>query len=193
MMLTGRNEWLVIGALILWIAFVPCPYAMKQFFSTPIGKVLALGAVIYVWKYVSCPVAVLLLVAFLRSGAIREFLDETGMTPPGALSTATNDYSCPSEYTYSAEKKMCTKGNETKNPDCADPSMMWDASVAKCITKPTTGETAGGPPGGTSPGAMAALNGKKNDTTTGSTTGSMPTTESFTPYGGKDGQEFAPL
>jgi hypothetical protein len=196
MMLTGRNEWFVIGALILWIAFVPCPYPMKEFFASPVGKVIALGVVIYVWKYVSCPVAILLLVAFLRSGAIREFLDESGMTPPSAptASTAANDYTCPSEYTYVAEKKMCMKGNESKNPTCTDSSMEWDSTVGKCVSKPTTSggppaTSAGGPPGGTSPGSMAAMNEMANAVPPSTTT----TTESFTPYGGKAKQEFAPL
>ncbi len=195
-MLTGRNEWLAIGALILWIAFVPCPYAMKEFFATPVGKALALGTVIYVWKYVSCPVAILLLVAFLRSGAMREYLDESGMTPPTAPTSATsaNEYTCPSEYTYVAEKMMCMKGNESKNPECNDPSMTWDSMVGKCVSKPTTSggpppdTSSGGPPGGTTPGAMAAKNEMAN-----AVSSPPSTTESFTPYGGKAKQEFAPL
>jgi hypothetical protein len=171
---------------------------MKQFFASPLGKVVALGAVIYTWKFVSCPVAILLLVAFLRSGSMREFLEaETGMTPPSAPteSTAANDYSCPSGYTYVSEKMMCMKGNESKNPECKDTSMIWDSMVGKCVSKPT--ETGGpsesapssaGPPGGTSPGAMAAMNEMANATPPATTT-----TESFTPYGGKAKQEFAPL
>jgi hypothetical protein len=198
MMLTGRNEWIAIGALILYIAFVPCPYWMKQFFASPIGKALALGAVIYAWKYVSCPVAILLLVAFLRSGAIREYLEpETGLTPPEAPTSATaaNDYSCASGYTYVAEKMMCMKGNESKNPDCNDASMTWDSMVGKCVSKPTTSESpaadvsSGGPPGGTTPGAMAA----KNEMANAASAPITPPKESFTPYGGKTTQEFAPL
>jgi hypothetical protein len=170
---------------------------MKQFFASPIGKAVALGVVIYAWKYVSCPVAILLLVAFLRSGAIREYLEaDTGLTPPEAPTSATaaNDYSCPSEYTYVAEKMMCMKGNESKNPDCNDASMTWDSMVGKCVSKPTTGSepsvttSSGGPPGGTTPGAMAAKNEMANATST-----PPSTTESFTPYGGKAKQEFAPL
>jgi len=185
MMLTGRNEWIAIGALILYIAFVPCPYEMKQFFGSPIGRVVALGAVIYTWKFVSCPVAILLLVAFLRSGAIREYLEEeTGMAPPST--TAENNFSCPSEFIYDGEKKICTKGTETKSPECADAAMSWDAAAGKCVAKPTT--TAGGPPGGTSPGSMAAMNEMANTMSTPPTT-----TESFTPYGGKKTQDFAPL
>ena len=189
MMLTGRNEWIAIGVLIVWIAFVPSPYPLKEFLSSPIGKVIALGTIIYAWKYVSCSVAVLLLVAFLRSGAVREYLEPTtGVTPPPTATISTNDYTCPSEYTYSAEKMMCAKGNETKNPTCNDASMTWDSTVGKCVTKPTTG--AGGPPGGTSPGAMAAINEMANSKTA---IPPVPPKESFTPYGGKAKQEFAPL
>lgn len=197
-MLTGRNEWIAIGALILYIAFVPCPYSVKQFLASPVGKVVALGAVIYAWKFVSAPVSILLLVAFLRSGSMREYLEgETGMTPPSAPkeSTAANDYSCPTEYTYVAEKMMCMKGNESKNPECKDSSMTWDSMVGKCVSKPSdTGAppasppSSAGPPGGTSPGAMAAMNEMANSTPPATTA-----VESFTPYGGKAKQEFAPL
>ena len=188
-MLTGRNEWIAIAALIAWIAFVPCPYAMKQFFASPIGKVIALGAVIYAWKYVSMPVAVLLLVAFLRSGAIREYLDETGMAPPSTESVpsgSTNDFRCPNEFTYVADKMMCMKGTESKTPECNDPSMMWDSMVAKCVSKPAT--SSGGPAGGTTPGSAQA----QNDMTTATTSGEMAV-EKFTPYGGKKEDKFAPL
>lgn len=183
MTLTGRNEWIVIGALILWIAFVPCPYQMKQFFASPIGKVLALGGVIYVWKFVSMPVAVLLLVAFLRSGAIREYLEgETGMVPPTAA-LSVNNYSCPSEYTYSPEKMMCAKGNETKNPTCNDPSMIWESTIGKCVTKPTT--SGGGPAGGSTAGSMQALTDMANTSAAMNPSSSMPpSVEGFVPYGG---------
>lgn len=181
MMLTGRNEWIAIAALILYIAFVPCPYEMKQFFASPIGKVVALGTVVYVWKYVSCPVAILLLVAFLRSGSLREYLEaETGVTPP-AMST---DYKCPDEFMYSADKKMCTKGTETATPMCNDATMTWDATEGKC--KSSTTSSNGGPAGGTTPGAVSAQMEMAN--------ASQPTTvESFTPYSKeKAGGEFAP-
>lgn len=188
MMLTGRNEWIAIGILILYIAFVPCPYAMKEFFATPIGKAVALGVVIYAWKYVSAPIAILLLVAFLRSGAVREFMDETGVS-------SDNNYKCPDGFMYSAEKKMCTKGDETKEPECTESTMMWSAADGKCIAKPAepttttpAGGSSGGPVGGTTPGAMAAKNELANTMPP-----TPPVTESFTPYGGKAKQEFAPL
>ena len=192
MMLSGRNEWIAIAILIAYIAFVPCPYAMKEFFGTPVGKIVGLGAVVYAWKFVSMPVSILLLVAFLRSGAIREYLDETGLTPGSVptSSTAANDYKCPDEFTYVAEKMMCMKGNESKPPECTDSSMMWDSTVGKCISKspsnPEPSSGAGGPAGGSTPGAMAAKNEIAN-------TMPPPTvSEPFTPYGGKE-KDFAPL
>jgi hypothetical protein len=181
MMLTGRNEWIAIAILIAYIAFVPTPYALKEFLGSPIGKVVALVAVVYAWKFVSCPVAILLVVVFLRSGAMREYLDESGLKAPSAP-TVSNDYRCADGFTYVTEKKTCMKGNESKAPECNDSSMTWDSSVASCVSK-----AGPGPSGGTTPGAMAAKNELANLVTP------PPTTESFTPYTGKPRQEFAPL
>ena len=196
-MLSSRNEWIAIAALLVWIAFVPCPPAMKEFYATPVGKLVAFGAVVYAWKYVSQIVSVLLLVAILRSGSIREFLDEAGLTPPSAPTAGSAEYKCPDEFIYVAEKKTCMKGNESKSPECNDKSMMWDSEKGACISKtpstppPAAPTSSGGPSGGTTPGAMAAQNEMANAMATTSVAG--PTVESFTPYGGKTTQEFAPL
>jgi len=180
-MLSGRNEWIAVAALIAYVSLVPCPYAMKEFFSSTLGKMVALGAVVYAWKYVSQSVAVLLLVAFLRSGAIREFLDESGMAAPSAAS----EYKCPDEYTYTTDKKMCTKGTEVRAPECNDKSMMWDSSKGACVPKtpptPPPSSSSGGPPGGTTPGAMAAKNELANTMPP-----VPPISESFESYAGKD-------
>ena len=181
-MLTGRNEWIAIGILIAFLAFVPTPAVLKDFLSSPVGKLVALGTIVYAWKYVSCPVAILLLVVFLRSGAVREYLDETGVSP-------SNNYKCADGFAYSSDKKTCTKGDETKEPECTETTMKWSAAEGKCVAKPAeqpkTG--AGGPEGGSTPGAMAAKNELAN-----SMPPTPPVTESFTPYGGKD-KDFAPL
>ena len=199
MMLTGQKEWIAIALLIAYIAFVPCPYAMKQFFSSSLGKVVALGVFVGVFKYVSEPVALLMLVNYLRSGAIREYLEgDTGMTP-----TVENNFNCPSEFIYDSAKKTCAKGTETKSPICVDSLMMFDAMQGKCMAKPSSTPPAvgasadmppsvpAGPPGGTSPGSMAAMNDMANSTPGGSP---PSTTEGFTPYDGKkDKGEFAPI
>lgn len=180
-MLTGRNEWIAIAALIAYIALIPTPYAVKELLSSPVGKAVALVGIVYVWKYVSCPVAALLLIAFVRVGGMREYMEgETGMTPPPATST---DYKCPDEFIYSMEKKTCEKGTETRPPTCNDATMMWDATEGKCKSSSTSH---GGPAGGTTPGAVSAQMEMAN--------ASKPTTvESFTPYSKeKAGGEFAP-
>ena len=184
-MLTGRNEWLAVAVLIAYISLVPCPYAMKEFFSSTLGKMVALGAVVYAWKYVSHLVAILVLVAFLRSGAIREFLDESGMSEP---KSSEPEYKCPDGFSYETDKKMCMKGTELRAPECNDKSMMWDSSKGVCMSKtPPSSTSSGGPPGGTTPGAMAAKNELAN-----SMRPVPPVTESFQSYGGKD-KNFGPV
>ena len=184
MMLTGRNEWIAIGILIAFLAFVPTPYVLKDFLSSSVGKLVALGGIVYAWKYVSCPVAILLLIVFLRSGSLREYLDETGVS-------SSNNYKCADGFAYSSDKKMCTKGDETKEPECTESTMKWSAADGKCVSKPAEPKAShGGPEGGSTPGAMAAKNELAN--TMASTSVAPPTTESFTPYGGKE-NDFAPL
>lgn len=175
-MLSGRNEWIAIGVLILWIAFVPCPYVMKEFFASPVGKVVALSAIIYAWKYVSCPVAILLLVAFLRSGAIREYADDPSMKPAEPVCH------CEPGFEMDPATKQCKKGTEMKPAQCCGALQEWDGS--KCVDKAPPAMPAGGPEGGStgSAAALAAMN----------ATPAAPTvTEGFTPYGGKD-NKFAP-
>lgn len=196
-MLSARNEWIAIGVLLVIIAFVPCPMALKEFYGTPIGKAAVVAAVVYTWKYVSQIVAVLLILMVLRGSSIREFLDEAGMTPPSAPSPGAGEFKCPDEFVYVAERKMCMKGNESMPPECQDSSMMWDSEEGACISKspstppPSTDMPNGGPMGGTTPGAAAAQNEMANAMATTSVT--SPTVESFTPYGGKAMGDFAPV
>jgi hypothetical protein len=152
---------------------------MKQFFATPVGKVLALGAVIYVWKFVSVPVAVLLLVAFLRSGAVREFADDPSMQ--SAMATD-GEFKCPEEFLFDTASKQCKKGTEMKMPECSDPAKTWSVERGVCVDKsapaPPPSSGAGGPPEGStgSAAAMAAMEAPP----------ATATTEKFTPYGGRD-------
>lgn len=196
-MLSARNEWIAIAVLLVIIAFVPCPMALKEFYGTPIGKAVVVAAVVYAWKYVSQIVAVLLILMVLRGSSIREFLDEAGMTPPSAPTPGAGEFKCPEEFLYVSEKKMCMKGNESKAPECEDKSMMWDSEAGACISKAPATPPAeapmpnGGPAGGTTPGAAAAQNEVANAMAT--TSVASPTVESFTPYGGKATGDFAPV
>ena len=179
-MLSGRNEWLAIGALALYIAFVPTPSVLKDFLSSPVGKLIAVGTIVYVWKYVSGPGAALLLIVFLRSGAVREYADDPSMKPAGS----TPSCHCEAGYEMDPATKQCKKGTEMKPAQCCGVHQEWDGTT--CKDKMPAGATmpAGGPEGGStgSAAALAALN----------ATPAAPTvTEGFTPYGGKD-NKFAP-
>jgi hypothetical protein len=187
MMLSGRNEWIAIGVLIVYIAFIPCPGFMTEFFSSSIGKMIALAGVAYVIKYVSVPVALLMFIALDRRGAIREGADDPSMIP---MTATDSEFTCPSEFLFDTSSKQCKKGSEMKMPNCSDPAKIWNLERGVCVSKsesmptppPSTG--AGGPPGGStgSAAAMAALDAEMPSTTT----------ENFTPYGGVDAG-FSPV
>lgn len=66
MKLTRKTEWALIAALILYIAFIPRVQLVKDILATGLGKAAALVAIVYVWKYVSATIALLLTIAFLR-------------------------------------------------------------------------------------------------------------------------------
>jgi len=186
-MLSSRNEWIAIGVLILWIAFVPgLPFAWRQtLVPAPIANVLYLAAIVYVWKEVSQPVAILLLLAFLRSGAIREFADDPSMKP--AMSTD-GEFKCPDEFLFDTSSKQCKKGTETRMPECSDPAKTWNVERGVCVEKspppPPSSSGAGGPPEG-STGSAAAVAAMEAPPVTS-------TTEKFTPYGGRDAG-FSPV
>ena len=75
-MLSSRNEWILVGALIFYLAFVPRLQMVRELLSTSIGKAAALGAIVYVYKYVSCSAALLLVIAYVRCGCnIREMME----------------------------------------------------------------------------------------------------------------------
>ena len=84
-MLSSRNEWIVVGILIAYLAFVPSLQMVRDILSTSVGKAAALAAIIYVHKYISCPVALLLVIAYVRcarSSGLEMFTTPTGTVPP---------------------------------------------------------------------------------------------------------------
>jgi hypothetical protein len=66
MKLTRKTEWALIAALIVYISFTSGFRFVKDILATPLGKAAGLAAIVYVYKYVSCPIALLLLVSFMR-------------------------------------------------------------------------------------------------------------------------------
>jgi hypothetical protein len=66
MKLARNTEWAIIAALIAYIAFTPGFRIVKDTLATPLGKAAALAAIVYIWKFVSPIVAILLTISFLR-------------------------------------------------------------------------------------------------------------------------------
>lgn len=175
-MLTGRNEWIAVGALIVWIALIETPPALKEFLGSTIGKAAALGAVVYTWKCVSQLVAVLLVVALLRSGAVREYADDPSIKP-------SPECHCEAGYEMDSATKQCKKGTEMKPAQCCGMLQEWDGT--KCKEKVSAPVPSAGGPDGGSTGSAAAM----------ASLAAMPTmppvTEGFTPYATKK-TDFAP-
>ena len=132
MRLSATTEWIVIGVLILYIAFTPGIPVVRQFLSTPVGKAVGLAAVVYVWKYVSEPVALLLTVNFVRCAGMREYLVDM---PPTSMS----EKNCPEGYTLKDE--ICKSEGKPDKPAtvCGDTSKpKWDAKAEKCVAADAT-------------------------------------------------------
>ena len=168
MRLVGTSEWVVIGVLILYVALTPGFPVVRQFLSTGVGKALGLAAIIAVWKYVSQPVALLLLVNYVRCSGMREFMEDgsgaTTTTPPP------NTY-CPSDYKFENGQCMGPTGQSTPAVVCLT-GQTWDGD--KCV-----GSATPPPPPSSPPATMPAPPSTSSTTTKQPFTNMTPAT-----YGG---------
>lgn len=193
MRLTAQQEFIVIGVLIAYIAFVPAPTAVKDALRSALGKVVALVAVVYVWKYVSPIAALLLLLVYARDAgfSISEHLDvaplvckckNPGFTPNATKSGCINKdgkedtaadaltCTCPDGYAWDIIQKSCqaSQANESK-PIAA-------AAVGSAPAIPAASDTASTSAPAVSSGPVTSPNMPQ---TTGSAAGQM--TASATP------------
>ena len=113
MRISSNTEYAIVGALIVYTVFLsPSLPAVRRFMSSTIGTAVALGAVYWVAKNVSVPLALVALAVVLRcsSGMIREFMECTD---------------CPEGYTFDSESKMCKKEGSTPLPPiCGAPTKL---------------------------------------------------------------------
>ena len=138
MKLSQKNEWIVVGILIVYIAFVQPIPAIQDALSSSIGKAIALGAIVYVWKYVSAIVSILLAVAFVRcisTGRVWEMFS-------GAETSCTCEQ--PDKYTWDGSAKKCKdkdgKVGAVKSCVCTS-GYAWDGGekgTHQCV--PVSGE-----------------------------------------------------
>lgn len=105
MQLSSRTEWIAIGVLIVYLAFFPSLPVVRDLLNTSVGKALGLGAVVYVWKYVSKTVGLLLALAVYRAGGVRE-----------GLENAKPKMMCEAGKHYDNDKKACVDDKPKEEP-----------------------------------------------------------------------------
>jgi hypothetical protein len=137
MKLSSRTEWIVVGVLIVYIAFVQPIPMLRDALATSVGKAVGLAAIVYVWKYVSAVVAILLAIAFVRCAK----------TPVWEMfSGAETSCECemPEEYMWDVAIKKCRnkdgKEGAVKSCVCAA-GYAWDGGAKgkkECIPVTTT-------------------------------------------------------
>lgn len=128
MKLSRPVEFTVIGVLIAYIAFAPRMGIFQTILATPVGKALALVGIVYVWKFVSAAVALLLAIMFVRCAG-------GGMTVWEGLEMPQAKCTCPEGYKFDGVAKQC-KNKEGKFVDataCAcDPGYTYDFKTKEC-------------------------------------------------------------
>jgi len=124
-MLSTQNEMIAVGVLIAYLAFVPTFSVVRQMLSTSVGKAVALAGIVYVHKKVSCSLALLLVIAYLRSNSWEGFTTPTTTVQP----TVT----CPDGYAYDSMSKECKASSSMSGSVPAEspsPSSSMGASVS---------------------------------------------------------------
>ena len=142
MKLSRNTEWGIIIALVAYLAFTPGFQIVKDILATPLGKAVALLAIIYVWKYVSAVIALLLLVGYIRCAKSNIW---------EMFSGAEENCVCEGTgYVWDKESKVCKnaegKTGTVKSCSCAN-GYSWDGGekgTKQCV--PTSGTQPPVPP-----------------------------------------------
>lgn len=124
MRLSQNTEYAVVGALIVYSVFMPSFAIVRQLFSSSVGVALGVALVYWVAKTVSVPLALVVLVAVVRSSSavLREHMDCT---------------ECPPDFTYDEKSKMCKKdGAPDVPPTCAAPKPTTTPTPMPTEAKP---------------------------------------------------------
>ena len=148
MRLSQNMEWGLVAALIAYIAFTPGFPVVRQFLSTGVGKAVALAVIVYVWKFVSEPVALLLTVNYVRCSGMREYLED-GAGATSGTTLPPNTY-CPENHSFdngqcknkntgqTTPATVCLAGQTWDGTKCAGSSA---ASAPPSMTPPPSTET----------------------------------------------------
>lgn len=137
MKLTKSTEWVLLGALILYIVFTPGFSFALRILSNPIGNIAALVGIVYVWKNISALAAVLLVILYVKC---------TRMAMREMFSGAEDTCICEGEgFTWDKSVRKCRnaegKDGTVKSCTCIA-GYSWDGGpkgTQECV--PTSGMT----------------------------------------------------
>lgn len=106
MKLSRQQELIVSGILIVYLAFTPGFQIVRDILGNPIGRVLALAGIVYVFKFVSASVALLLVIGYMRCIKMRiwEGADDSSMVPSDP---SVAEFKCKEGDMYSSEDGKC--------------------------------------------------------------------------------------
>ena len=180
-MLSSRNELIVVGVLIFYLAFIPSLQMVRDVLSTSVGKAAALAAIVYVHKYISCPVALLLVIAYVRCSRTSREMFTTPTT------TVQPKITCPNGYAYDSVLKEC-RPTSSMSGSVPPPPLIPPIDLGNPIntTPPTSGI---GAPIDTTPGVgtipmttpMPTMPSMTSMTTSGGVQPSMGSSSSVAP------------
>lgn len=122
-MLSTRNELFMVGALIVYLAFLPRFQAVRDLLSSSVGKAAALAGIVYVHQKVSCAAALLLAIGYVRC----QSSSFEGFTTPTA--TVAPSMTCPDGYALDAVTKTCLASSVMSGSVPAPPESTMGASV----------------------------------------------------------------
>jgi hypothetical protein len=133
MKLSRQTELIISGVLIAYLAFTPGFQIVRDILAHPIGRVLALAGIVYVFKFVSASIALLLLVGYIRCIKMRiwEGADDASMKP---TDPSVAEYKCKEGDTYAPADGKC-RDKDGKMYDAVvicETGWAYDESEKKC-------------------------------------------------------------
>jgi hypothetical protein len=132
MKLDRRTELIVSGVLIAYLAFTPGFQIIKDILATGLGRAAFLAMVVYVFKFVSASVALLLLVGYIRCIKMKVWEGADDSTIQTDASTPT--FTCDEGFTYATDVGKCRneKGELKDAIVTCETGWAYDDMTKKC-------------------------------------------------------------
>lgn len=135
MRISQRNEYILLAVLIVALATSTGASTLRGLLGTTLGRIIGLGAIIYVWKKISAPASLILLVMYVRYANIVEGMENN----QSETTIETKKCTCESGFTWDTKTSTCTNSEGAIKPptscECKK-DQMWDASKTQCVDKP---------------------------------------------------------